>query len=256
MASAPTHGHELHSQLMVDLFGNYLCQTLISSANEGQRHSLLVKVRHSLCLSLLWSSFLLVYLSCTSIVHLLITFPPQVKPHITQIACDRQGTRAVQKMMLECKTTRERDLLLSALCGDFAKDPPPADASGSNGLGWKVTNKAGLMQLIRNANGSHVVRALLDHFPPEMSRLVRFAASQSTRTAPQHWKHITQAGKHNIALTNVPVSGGPLRLRPAPAARHRPAWPLCSEEEHQHGERAGPPAFRAQSVGELVGVCQ
>jgi hypothetical protein len=55
--------HPHHTQ--VDLFGNYLCQKLIAFANEAQRFMLLSKI----------------------------------KDDLLRIACDRQGTRAVQKLM-------------------------------------------------------------------------------------------------------------------------------------------------------------
>ena len=83
-------------ELMIDLFGNYLCQVrcqlkycsdnadsapqkLVESATEPQRFQILTKLA----------------------------------PHLTQISCDRQGTRAVQKIIEVSQSSRE---VCSSVC--------------------------------------------------------------------------------------------------------------------------------------------
>lgn len=97
--------------LMVDLFGNYLCQKLIEKCNERQRDLLLVKLANC----------------------------------VPDISCDRQGTRAVQKIVGVTTTANQREVFISAL-----------------------SREADLLRLIRDPNGSHVVHAVLDKFPLSM----------------------------------------------------------------------------------------
>jgi len=94
--------------LMVDLFGNYLCQKLIEKCNEQQRDAMLRKLGS----------------------------------HIPDISCDRQGTRAVQKIVSATTTHNQREMFMSS-----------------------ISREASLLRLMRDPNGSHVIHAVLDKFP-------------------------------------------------------------------------------------------
>ena len=83
--------------LMTDLFGNYLVQKLISVANDTQRLQLLLKVL----------------------------------PQLLEISCDRQGTRAIQKMIDSLRHASERQLVLEWLSMPMQGAlPPPRDRDG------------------------------------------------------------------------------------------------------------------------------
>mmetsp|Transcript_20246 Transcript_20246/g.36056 ORF Transcript_20246/g.36056 Transcript_20246/m.36056 type:complete len:924 (+) Transcript_20246:1-2772(+) len=97
--------------LMVDLFGNYLCQKLIEKCNEQQRDSMLRKLLG----------------------------------HVPDISCDRQGTRAVQKIVGASTTLHQREIFMGS-----------------------ITREADLLKLMRDSNGSHVIHAVLDKFPLSM----------------------------------------------------------------------------------------
>lgn len=84
--------------LIVDLFGNYLCQSMVCHATDEQRYRLLVKI----------------------------------KPHLVPVACARQGTRMVQKLVELSTKARDRRLILEALTGAWPAsmdDESPSAAS-------------------------------------------------------------------------------------------------------------------------------
>eukprot|EP00456_Euglypha_rotunda_P081310 TRINITY_DN7929_c0_g1_i16.p1 TRINITY_DN7929_c0_g1~~TRINITY_DN7929_c0_g1_i16.p1 ORF type:complete len:663 (-),score=71.59 TRINITY_DN7929_c0_g1_i16:16-1899(-) len=126
------------AELMVDLFGNYLCQKLIEFANEEQRYSMLIIVA----------------------------------PHVVAISCDRQGTRAFQKMVESAKSERERRLVIQSLAGT---------APIKNKKNKTSASQSKLLQLIRDPNGSHVIHAILDHFPMELLGSIFDVAFKSAR---------------------------------------------------------------------------
>jgi len=97
--------------LMVDLFGNYLCQKLIEKCNEQQRDAMLRKLAS----------------------------------HIPDISCDRQGTRAVQKIVSATTTHNQRETFMAS-----------------------ISREPALLRLMRDPNGSHVIHAVLDKFPLSM----------------------------------------------------------------------------------------
>eukprot|EP00468_Gymnochlora_sp_CCMP2014_P009114 CAMPEP_0167762498 /NCGR_PEP_ID=MMETSP0110_2-20121227/12804_1 /TAXON_ID=629695 /ORGANISM="Gymnochlora sp., Strain CCMP2014" /LENGTH=1142 /DNA_ID=CAMNT_0007649385 /DNA_START=1 /DNA_END=3429 /DNA_ORIENTATION=+ len=94
--------------LMMDLFGNYLCQKLIEKSNEQQKDAIIGKIAS----------------------------------HIPDISCDRQGTRAVQKIVASTTTKKQRGMFMNAIC-----------------------RETDLLRLMRDPNGSHVIHAVLDKFP-------------------------------------------------------------------------------------------
>jgi len=98
-------------ELMVDLFGNYLCQKLIEKCNEQQRDNMLAKLAN----------------------------------HFPHISCDRQGTRAVQKIVGATTTHQQREVFMSS-----------------------ISRESDLLRLMRDSNGSHVIHAVLDKFPLSM----------------------------------------------------------------------------------------
>jgi hypothetical protein len=81
--------------LIVDLFGNYLCQSMVCHATEEQRYRLLVKI----------------------------------KPHLVPVACARQGTRMVQKLVELSTLARDRQLILEALTGTWPTMENPSSAT-------------------------------------------------------------------------------------------------------------------------------
>jgi len=177
-------------ELMVDLFGNYLCQKLLTFANDAQRLQILLKVL----------------------------------PELLEISCDRQGTRAIQKLIESLRHQSERQLVMEWLqmpllpgqgTGPVGRTsdrygqsphlrhstPPPAVLGGSplstpsppslgaaplplspscppvyTGTPHTALQVGGfshplmprLVHLIRDSNGSHVVHSILDSFPPPM----------------------------------------------------------------------------------------
>jgi hypothetical protein len=178
--------YEALPELMVDLFGNYLVQKLISYANDTQRLQLLLKVL----------------------------------PNLLDISCDRQGTRAIQKLIDSLRHNSERQLVLEWLSMPMqpgqmgphpgrdnhrdphrdghlsphllhlshaaspsasphsaspASSPPggpapsPTSPLSSGGLlninGVTHPSMPRLIHLIRDSNGSHVVHSILDSFP-------------------------------------------------------------------------------------------
>jgi hypothetical protein len=96
-------------ELMVDLFGNYLCQKLIAGANASQRLQMLSKLQH----------------------------------HLVAISCDRQGTRAVQKLVEVASTPQEVQLILESLCAlPDPKESPSAPATSVATTSTTITTSA------------------------------------------------------------------------------------------------------------------
>merc|ERR1712130_498934 len=90
----------------------------------------------------------------------------KIAPDFVTIACDRQGTRALQKIMQHSGQSGDREeqqLLLNSMnqCKkpDGMKQDPPTTGNKANPI---------LMQLMEDPNGCHVILSLLKHFPYEM----------------------------------------------------------------------------------------
>jgi hypothetical protein len=192
--------YESLPELMVDLFGNYLVQKLITYANDSQRLQMLLKVL----------------------------------PELLEISCDRQGTRAIQKLIDSLKLPSERHLVLewltmpmqgqapgggsheheqSALDGHLSPQlhalspalsatspvhsPSHADSSPAHAHsapssprplsalyvgGVLQPDMPRLIHLIRDSNGSHVVHSILDSFPQNMLQPIHCNAVHHCRS--------------------------------------------------------------------------
>ena len=143
--------HVLHEllphlpSLMCDLFGNYAVQKLIEVGGEEDRGRVLGRVL---------DSFL-------------------------EVSCDRQGTRAMQKLM-ECISRQEdRSCVVNALLAPLSSPPASAAAPLSPS---SASAGCRLLQLARDSNGSHVVDAILSHFPASMLAPVHAQAFRAVRT--------------------------------------------------------------------------
>ena len=111
--------------LMRDLFGNYAVQKLVEAGSEADRGRML---------------------DC-------------VKDSFVEVSCDRQGTRAMQKLM-ECVTRHDdRQWVVNALLASSAAAPQSATAANT------AAAPPLLLRLIRDPNGCHVVDSVLSHFP-------------------------------------------------------------------------------------------
>ena len=106
--------HDHFGNLMVDLFGNYLCQTLIENCSADQRTSLI----------------------------------SMLQPDLAGISCDRQGTRAVQKLVT-CSTNPEQ---VELMVGAF--------------------DDGRIFSTCVDSNGSHVIHAILDNYPIDSVKCV------------------------------------------------------------------------------------
>lgn len=132
-------------ELMVDLFGNYLCQRLVQLSTAEQR---LAVVRHIL-------------------------------PDFPTISCDRQGTRAIQKLVEACETRQEQQIIIDSLSGFL-----PNKSTRTNPYDHHSKDKQypKLLHLIRDPNGSHVIHAMLDHFPILMLTPIIKATTKAVRS--------------------------------------------------------------------------
>jgi hypothetical protein len=94
-------------ELMVNLFGNYLCQKVITYSSDQQRSRIL----------------------------------QQLGPDFLRVVCDRQGTRAAQKLVELCSSNSSHRASIIHICQSQ----------------W--------LQLMMNANATHLVHVMLDMFP-------------------------------------------------------------------------------------------
>ncbi len=98
---------EFLPELMVNLFGNYLCQKVITYSSAQQQMLILQKL----------------------------------SPDFIRVVCDRQGTRASQKLVELCASnSSHRDTIMQICQSDW-------------------------MLLMMNANATHLVHVILDTFP-------------------------------------------------------------------------------------------
>ena len=109
--------------LMRDMFGNYAVQKLIEAGNDVERGRML----------------------------------DVVKDGYVDVSCDRQGTRAMQKLMECISRDEDRQWVVNALLA------PAAGSQNTNAAQSPL-----LLRLIRDPNGCHVVDSVLCHFPAAM----------------------------------------------------------------------------------------
>jgi len=96
------------TELMTDLFGNYLCQALVQRGSDEQINTLVREL-----------------------------------PYLAFVSCDRQGTRAMQKLVSVLRNFEDQTAFANAMNPHVA-------------------------QLAVHPNGSHVVYAVLERFPKEL----------------------------------------------------------------------------------------
>ena len=111
---------------MRDLFGNYAVQKLIEAGNEVERGRML----------------------------------DVVKDGFVDVSCDRQGTRAMQKLMECVSRDEDRQWIVNALLTPAATQASPERAWQAHAAPPPL-----LLRLIRDPNGCHVVDSVLCHFP-------------------------------------------------------------------------------------------
>ena len=126
--------------LMCDLFGNYAVQKLIEATNAEQRGRMLHRVMDA----------------------------------FSDISCDRQGTRAMQKLMEGIERMEDRQWVVNTLLTPAPSATPSAAAQGAA--------PPRLLTLIKDPNGSHVVDSIITHFPPTLLTSVHAAALKAVRS--------------------------------------------------------------------------